>query len=112
MTTPEAKPHTSVMAEQMLEFFSGSSLKVFVEGTLGAGGHARCLLEAHPEIDTYIGFDQDPEALQIAKEVLSPWKNKVHFVHGNFKDFDKVLEKMDIQSVDGFFLTLGYRPCN
>jgi len=100
-----SRPHLSVMANEMITNFEGVTLKVFVEGTLGAGGHAKMLLEAHPEIQTYIGFDQDPEAIEIAKEVLSPWKEKVHFIHANFSDMDLYLKKMGIQTVDGFFLT-------
>ncbi|MCX6991169.1 MAG: 16S rRNA (cytosine(1402)-N(4))-methyltransferase [Chlamydiae bacterium] len=105
MTASKDKPHLSVMADEMLTYFEGVDLKVFVEGTLGAGGHAKLMLEAHPEIETYIGFDQDPEALAIAKEVLSPWKDKVHFIHANFSEMDKHLHELHINKVNGFFLT-------
>ena len=105
MTKSNAQPHLSVMAEEMVQYFQGAELKIFIEGTLGAGGHAKRLLEAHPEIETYIGFDQDPEAIEIAKEVLKPWAHKVHFIHANFSEMDHHLEKMKIKKVDGFFLT-------
>ncbi len=99
------KEHISVMAEEMLHYFAGSQLKVFFDGTLGAGGHAKRLLESHPELELYIGCDQDPEALCIAKEELKPWKDKVVFIHSNFSDLDKQLKKMKVRSVNGFFLT-------
>jgi 16S rRNA (cytosine1402-N4)-methyltransferase len=105
MTAKSDKPHVSVMADEMIAHFAGVNLKVFVEGTLGAGGHAKKLLEEHPEIETYIGFDQDPEALEIAKEVLSPWKGKVHFIHANFADMDEHLRRLKVKEVNGFFLT-------
>jgi 16S rRNA (cytosine1402-N4)-methyltransferase len=105
MTEMTKGPHISVMADEVVAFFDGMKLKVFVEGTLGAAGHAKRILEAHPEIQTYIGFDQDPEALSIAKKVLEPWKDKVHFIHDNFSRMDHYLKEMKIEKVDGFFLT-------
>lgn len=96
----------------MSEVFSKQVLKVFVDGTLGAGGHAKRILEEHPEIELFFGFDQDPEALAIAKETLAPWKHKVKFIHSNFVDFDTVLKKHNVNSVDGFFLTWEYRLCS
>ena len=104
--------HTPVLLKECLDFFSGCELKVFFEGTLGAGGHAKALLEAHPEIERYIGCDRDPEALEIAKEQLKPWKDKVEFVHANFSEVDEILKKKKINKVDGFFLTWEYRLCN
>lgn len=68
--------HTSVMLEECLKGFEGSLLTTFFEGTVGAGGHAEAILKAHPEIERYIGCDQDPEALQIAKSRLSLGKIK------------------------------------
>jgi 16S rRNA (cytosine1402-N4)-methyltransferase len=97
--------HRSVMLGECLEFFAPVELKVFFEGTVGAGGHARAILEAHPEITTYIGCDRDPEALKIAQKHLEPWKDKVELVRGNFADLDQILEERKITTVDGFFLT-------
>ncbi|NGX26986.1 MAG: Ribosomal RNA small subunit methyltransferase H [Chlamydiae bacterium] len=101
----ESLPHTPIMVEEVLESFKGAELKVFYEGTLGAGGHARAILKAHPEIERYIGCDKDPEALEIAKSTLLPWKEKVEFIQGNFADLDLHLEERGIEGVDGFFLT-------
>ncbi len=101
--------HTSVMTGECLKGFEGTELKVFFEGTLGAGGHAEAILKAHPEIERYIGCDRDPEALEIAKSRLAPLidqgKNKVEFVRGNFADLDKILREKGIKQVSGFFLT-------
>lgn len=97
--------HLSVMKGEFLSFFADKKIKTFFDGTLGAAGHAKALLEAHPEIELYVGCDQDPEALAIAKEVLKPWKEKVLFVHSNFARLDEILKKHKIKEVDGFFLT-------
>ncbi|NDE82711.1 MAG: 16S rRNA (cytosine(1402)-N(4))-methyltransferase [Chlamydiia bacterium] len=112
MTMDKNKPHLSVMADEMISHFQGAHLRVFVEGTLGAGGHARRLLEAHDEIEMYIGFDQDPEAIEIAKTVLAPWKDKVHFINANFSMMERYLSEMQVKQVDGFFLTSECRPCS
>ena len=97
--------HASVMVAEFLKFFEKTELKVFFEGTVGAGGHAAAILEAHPEIETYLACDRDPEALELAAERLKPWKNKVEFVRGNFGDLDTILQKRGIKEVNGFFLT-------
>jgi 16S rRNA (cytosine1402-N4)-methyltransferase len=101
------RPHIPIMENEMAQTFAESELKVYVDGTVGAGGHAKRILEEHPEIETFIGFDQDPEALAIARETLAPWKDKVKLIHCNFVDFDKVLKEEGIEVVDGFFFDLG-----
>ncbi len=97
--------HAPVMVEEFLKFFHGINLKVFFEGTVGAGGHAAAVLKSHPEIETYLGCDRDPEAVQLAAERLKQWKNKVELVRGNFAELDTILTKRGIHEVNGFFLT-------
>lgn len=105
-------PHLPIMVGEVLSFLKDLEIGVFFDGTLGAGGHAKAILEAHPEIKRYIGCDKDPEALEIAKARLAPWAHKVEFVHGDFGQLDKHLKDKKIQKVDGFFLTLGCHLCN
>ena len=105
MLSKESSPHISVMLTEFLSFFKGRDIKLFFEGTVGAGGHAKALLETHPEIKKYMGCDQDQEALLIAKKVLAPWKEKLFLHVSNFSDLDAILRKEGISYVDGFFLT-------
>ncbi len=112
MSTSEKSLHLPVMINEVLHFFKDKPLKVFFEGTLGAGGHARAILEAHPEIQTYIACDRDPDALKIASAKLSPWQNKLRLVHGDFADLSQHLKKAGASQVDGFFLIWGSRRCN
>jgi 16S rRNA (cytosine1402-N4)-methyltransferase len=100
------------MEEEVVQAFSKAHIRVFVDGTVGAGGHAKRILEEHPEITHFFGFDQDPEALSIAEKTLLPWKEKVVLTHANFVDFDQVLRKKGIENVDGFFLTSAFHRCN
>ena len=97
-------PHVSVMLKECLDYFDGVQLDVFFEGTLGAGGHARAILEAHPEIHTYIGCDRDPDALKIARENLKEFAPKLKLIQGNFRDVKEHLKRLKIKEVDGFFL--------
>ena len=105
-------PHLSVMEKEFLHFFEGKKITIFFEGTVGAGGHARAMLEAHPEITTYLACDRDPEALKIAKKNLEPWGDKVQLIQGNFADLHLFLEERKIDKVDGFFLISEYHLCN
>lgn len=100
-------PHLSVLLSEVVEGFKPCHLKVFIDGTLGAGGHAEALLREHPEIETYIGIDQDTQALALAAERLSPWVDKLYLRHGNFADFDQYLKELRIHSVDGMLVDLG-----
>lgn len=100
-------PHTSVLLRECLELFAPTKIKIFVDGTLGAGGHAHAILTQHPEIEHFIGIDQDPSALELAKERLKPWANKVTFVQGNFAGLEKHLSKLNISAIDGFLIDLG-----
>ena len=101
----EKRPHTPIMVDEVLNGFEGVKLDVFYEGTLGAGGHAKAILEAHPEIKRYFACDKDPEAIEIARKVLAPWEGKVEFIHGDFADLSLHMEERGVAEVDGFFLT-------
>lgn len=97
--------HLPVMERECLDFFQERKLRVFFDGTLGAGGHAKAILSRHPEVEVYIGCDRDPEALEIARQNLREWKDRVEFVKGNFEELDLILREKEVKEVDGFFLT-------
>jgi len=112
MSKSSAAPHIPIMVEEVLRSLEGAHLRVFFDGTLGAGGHARAILEAHPEIERYIGCDNDPEALEIAGKNLDPWADKLTLVHGNYSRVDEYLKELKVKSVDGFFLTSECPQCS
>lgn len=99
--------HISVLRDEVVQAFDGVEIKTFFDGTLGAGGHARAILEAHPEIERYIGCDRDPRAHGIAKEVLAPWGKKVELVRGSYSEIEKILSERGIKSIDGFLIDIG-----
>ncbi len=96
--------HEPILVEQFLTFFQEKNIRVFIDGTVGAGGHAKALLAAHPEIEMFYGLDQDESALQIAEENLRPFSNKVRLVQGNFRNMRKLVAE---EEIDGLFLDLG-----
>lgn len=100
-------PHISVLLKECLFAFKDLHLRTLIDGTLGAGGHAEALLSAHPEIECFIGIDQDPEALKIASKRLEKFQAISRFVHGNFSDLEKILKEQKIDAVDGILVDLG-----
>ena len=96
--------HEPILVEQFLTFFQEKSIRVFIDGTVGAGGHAKALLTAHPEIERFYGLDQDDLALQIAEENLRPFSHKVRLVQGNFRRMRDLVAE---EKIDGLFLDLG-----
>jgi len=99
--------HFPVLLKEFIAFYQDCDLEIFLDGTIGAAGHATALLEEHPEIEIFIGCDQDKDALDIANENLKVWMNKVRLVHSNFRDLDLVLDEMNIKFCDGMFFDLG-----
>lgn len=100
-------PHRPVLLDEVVKAFESVQIHVFIDGTVGAGGHAQALLEAHPEIEHYLGIDQDPEALALASERLKPWASKVHLQHGNFAQFDEFLKELSLPRPNGILFDLG-----
>jgi len=95
------------LLSEVLKIFEEVELTVFFEGTVGAGGHAKGLLEAHPEIERYLACDRDPMAQTLAKKALASWGKKVEWIRGPFGDLERYLEGRGIEEIDGFFIDVG-----
>ena len=106
------KEHKPVLLKEVLEIFSDVKIERFFDGTLGAGGHAKALLQNHPEIKMYIACDKDIEAIEIAKKNLKKWDEKIVYIHADFVNLDKHIKEQNIKNVNGFFLTWGCHLCN
>jgi 16S rRNA (cytosine1402-N4)-methyltransferase len=100
-------PHVPVLLDEILQFFKDCHLKIVVDCTLGGGGHSESLLKTHPEIRLLAGIDQDPVALDLAKQRLDCWKDKTAFMEGNFAHFSLFMDQLKIAEVDGILLDLG-----
>lgn len=91
--------HKPVLPNEILEFFERRDIRRFVDGTVGAGGHAKLVLQAHPEMETFYAVDRDISALKLAKQALGDFKN-VEYCHANFAD-------LEVEGVDGILLDVG-----
>lgn len=98
--------HISVLLEECLEGLAIRPDGIYVDGTLGGAGHSSCIA-ARLTTGRLIGIDRDPVALKAAGERLEPYKDRVTLVHSNFCEIRKVLQELNIPSVDGILLDLG-----
>ena len=103
----EDRIHKSVMAQEVIEYLHPHSEGVYVDATLGLGGHTEAILEFSGYKAKVIGFDVDKETLTAAKSNLSAFKSQVVFVNENFSEIDKALEDLGINEVDGIVADLG-----
>ena len=97
--------HQAVLTAEVLTFLAPQRGGLFVDCTVGLGGHARVLLEHGAS--RVIGLDRDREALSQAHTALSAWAKHVELHHANYKDVDAVLSASQISSVDGVLADLG-----
>jgi 16S rRNA (cytosine1402-N4)-methyltransferase len=97
--------HEPVMTREVLAFLQPEKGGVFVDCTVGMGGHALALLEAGAT--RVIGLDRDPSALRIAAETLSKYRDRVELVHSDYRAIASVLEARGIERVDGTLTDMG-----
>ena len=97
--------HVPVMTAEVLQQLRPEQGGLFVDCTVGLGGHARVLLEAGAS--RLIGFDRDLDALARARETLAPWSDRVELVHADYRNIDEVLDSRQIAHVDGALADLG-----
>ncbi len=98
--------HYSVLLKESVELLTENGGKVYVDCTVGGGGHTKAILESCP--DAYVvGIDQDEEALDIAQENLKEFEGRYSLYHASFADLDEVLKLEELDLVDGFLFDLG-----
>jgi 16S rRNA (cytosine1402-N4)-methyltransferase len=97
--------HIPVLTRQVLEYLRPESGGLFVDCTVGAGGHSRALLEAGAT--RIIGFDRDEDALALARETLAPWRERVELVHSDYRHVPRELDERGIATIDGALADLG-----
>ncbi len=97
--------HKSVLLEETIESLHIRPDGCYVDGTLGGAGHALEICKRLGENGRLVGIDQDGDAIQAAQEKLKPFK--VSIVRSNYVDFDRVLDQLGIEKVDGILLDLG-----
>ena len=99
--------HTSVLLEETIEYLNIRPQGVYVDGTLGGGGHASCVCSHLGERGRFLGIDQDEDAIKAARARLAPYGDKVSIVRSNYEQMKDVLADAGIFGVDGIVLDLG-----
>lgn len=94
------------MPEEVLQWLQPKADGIYLDGTLGAAGHSKLILEAAPGC-RLIGLDRDPAALSKAAEVLAPFGDHVSMHHATFDQAGSVLQQLGIDGLDGMLLDLG-----
>jgi len=97
--------HISVMPNEAIASLNLNRGGIYVDGTLGGGGHSKLILDALPSTGRLIGIDQDENAISAATKLLC--NSNFTAVHGNFHNMPAILHDLNIASVDGVLLDLG-----
>ena len=99
--------HIPVMREEAIELLACKPGGVYVDATLGMGGHAREILPKIQPGGLLIGIDRDAESLEMASARLKPYEVNLRLVHDNFKNLPLILNNLKIPPLDGILVDLG-----
>jgi 16S rRNA (cytosine1402-N4)-methyltransferase len=97
--------HLPVLTAEVIAQLRPERGGLFVDCTVGLGGHARALLEAGAT--HLVGLDRDEDALERARHTLSPWADRVSLVHADYRDLESALDALGLGAIDGALADLG-----
>lgn len=99
--------HISVLLDETIDSLNIKPDGIYVDGTIGGGGHSLEICKRLGDGGRLIGIDQDMDAIAAATKRLANYSDKVKIVHSNYHDIDSVLRELAIDGVDGIVLDLG-----
>jgi len=99
--------HKSVLLQETIENLNIKPDGIYVDGTLGGGGHSYEIASRLSAKGRLIGIDQDADAIEAATERLKPFADRVTIVRNNYTNIDEILKELGISKVDGIILDLG-----
>jgi 16S rRNA (cytosine1402-N4)-methyltransferase len=100
-------PHKPVLYKEIIHALQPHSPGRYIDGTVGAGGHARGLLEACAPDGCLLGLDLDPQALALARRNLAPYGERVTLAQASYASLLEAMQSLDWEAVDGILLDLG-----
>jgi len=103
----EEPAHLPVLLAEVRRILGCRPGRIYVDGTVGSGGHSRGILERSSPSGRLIGLDLDREAVERARKALSPFGGRFELRQGNFKEMKSALESLSLRAVDGILLDLG-----
>ena len=104
---PKVEYHKPVLFDEVIENIISEGDAVYVDCTLGGGGHTEGMLERSSEKSKVIGIDQDKEAINFAKERLKKYGNKIEIFQDNFRNLDTVIYLAGYNKVDRILMDIG-----
>jgi S-adenosyl-methyltransferase mraW len=104
---PKLEYHKPVLFDEVMENIISEGDAVYVDCTLGGGGHTEGMLERSSEKSKVIGIDQDKEAINFAKERLKKYGNKIEIFQDNFRNLDTVIYLAGYNKVDRILMDIG-----
>ena len=99
--------HIPVLTQEILNYLNLKKGGVYIDCTLGGGGHSKTILENIYPQGSLIGIDQDIEAIETAKEELKSYTDNIKLVKGNFKNLEGILTDLKIKTVSGIIFDFG-----
>jgi len=99
--------HIPVMVEEVTDLLITDRGGIYVDATVGAGGHTKRLIEKLDKNGKVIAIDWDPEMLNLSMLNLSDYLDRIKFIGGNFSNLDEILKKQGISFISGLLLDLG-----
>ena len=99
--------HIPVMPNEVVYYLKPQKNGIYVDATLGGGGHTEKIVDLIGKNGKIIAIDQDPVAIEIAKKKLVRFGKKIEYVHDNFRNLDLIFEKLGEKEADGIFFDLG-----
>lgn len=99
--------HTPVLPHEVLSYLLTAPRGIYVDATLGGGGHAHSVLQRLDPHGRLIGIDADPDALTAARELLVEYQDRLVSVHDRFGNLKTILSQLQISSVQGVLFDLG-----
>ena len=100
-------PHQPVLYKEIIHALQPHAGGRYVDGTLGAGGHARGIMEASAPDGQLLGLDVDPQALALARKILAPYEDRIHLAQASYASLSAQLARLHWDVVDGILLDLG-----
>jgi 16S rRNA (cytosine1402-N4)-methyltransferase len=100
-------PHEPVLYQEIIHALQPHAGGRYVDGTLGAGGHARGIMEASAPDGQLLGLDVDPQALALARKNLAPYEKRIHLAQASYTSLSTQLAQLGWEAVDGILLDLG-----